>query len=309
MKLSTQTRRIRPGGLPAQLRQRGVTLIEFLVGITVGLLVVLAAVGSLVTIRGSARTMNDSVSLEQQASLVMMQIGQQISQTGAINACLGILCSTNASITDGVFFDNASAGVGQKITINNPTVSIYGSTDHTQQTSVGSNPSVLIVSYAAPIDNTNKPTGTNCIGSGPQPSIPADGAVPAFTDRIVNKFSLNVANNELVCGDGIASSQPIASHVADMQVTYLVVNGDSITYADADSFNAPPAGAGATANNWVNVKGVQVCLEMRGDRTERAKAQDGEATKTDCSNKPFPPPNDGRMYRFVRQTFYLRNTN
>ena len=301
MKLSTQTRRIRPGGLPAQLRQRGVTLIEFLVGITVGLLVVLAAVGSLVTIRGSARTMNDSVSLEQQASLVMMQIGQQISQTGAINACLGILCSTNASITDGIFFDNASAGVGRKIAPNSPTVSIYGS----------SNPSVLIVSYAAPIDNTNKPTGTNCIGSGPQPPIPANGAEPGYAWRIVNKFSLNVANNELRCGDDSAI-QPIASHVADMQVTYLVAGADdSITYADADSFNAPPAGAGAdaTANNWVNVKGVQVCLEMRGDPTERAQAQDGEATKTDCSNKPFPPPNDGRMYRFVRQTFYLRNTN
>jgi type IV pilus assembly protein PilW len=273
------------------------TLLDFMVGLTIGLLVVLAAVGSLIMTRDAARTMNDNASLEQQASLVMMQIGQQVSQAGAINGCLGILgngTASNASLTGAGFrLNNQSVGVGPAIAPGNPDTSIFG----------GSAPASFTVSYAAPRDTNNLPVGTNCVGGDPVSGagVIDPGTGMAFTDRIVNQFFVNTTNHDLMCGDGVATaSHPIASHVADMQNTYLVVNSaGNITYKNS-----------MAATDWPNVKGIQVCLEMQGDPTEASpKPASTSLILRDCLGNSFTPPNDGRVYRFVRQTFYLRNTN
>jgi type IV pilus assembly protein PilW len=259
-----------------------------MVGVTLGLLVVLAAMGSLIMTRGSARTMNDSAGLEQQASLVMMQISRQISQAGAINAYMagtnpdvGIAPTPGASGVVGsgqIRFDTRAMSLDKK---NVTAVSIWGAVDP-----AGSD--TLTISYAVPNDYDSTEQPRNCIGNGPVQPVPA-GAVPG----IVNIFSIGKTadgSSSLRCGNA-AHTEPIASNVVDMQIGYLLVDGDGNVVSQ-------PA---AQVTNWAQVNGLQICLEMRGDATQAPWSE----AAVDCRNKAFL--NDGRLHRIVRQTFYLRN--
>ena len=58
--------------------QRGVTLIELMVGITIGLLTVAVAMGALMVSRGISGTVNDASNIQQQAAYAMRVIGLQV---------------------------------------------------------------------------------------------------------------------------------------------------------------------------------------------------------------------------------------
>jgi type IV pilus assembly protein PilW len=64
--------------------QRGVTLIELLVGIAIGLLVVAVAMGALMVSRGVSGTVSDASSIQQQAAFAMRTIGLQLRQAGSL---------------------------------------------------------------------------------------------------------------------------------------------------------------------------------------------------------------------------------
>lgn len=64
-------------------RQSGVSLIELMVGLVVGLLVVIAAMGSLVYTRTASQVMGDSTRLRQDAATAFRVIGQIARQAGA----------------------------------------------------------------------------------------------------------------------------------------------------------------------------------------------------------------------------------
>jgi len=274
-------------------RQRGMTLVGFMVGMAVGLLVALAAVGSIIITRGSARSMTDSAALEQQATLVMTQIGRQISQTGAVNLYLSEtdpdagIPSTQVAAEEPVLgnqkikFDTRNTGDLDK---DNPVVSIFGTAGD------ASTPDTLTVSYAEPNDGTPP---NNCNGT-PALNLGGDSA-----PRVVNVFSVNTTTNELLCGsDDPATQQPIASNVVDMRVTYLLTGSDNVKYLTATQVT--------TNNDWAGIRGVQICLEMQGDPTQ-APEQDYTGQRN-CQGKPLTKKfTDGRIHIFVRQTFYLRN--
>jgi type IV pilus assembly protein PilW len=273
------------------LHQRGVTLIEFMIGLTIGMLVVLAAVGSLTMLRSSARTMSDSASLEQQASLVMMKIGQQINQADTTRACADITCSVDTGSS--TFLINSSAGVGPTFALSSPGTPIYGDIDTALPKDAAKyNPARFAVSYVVPSDNNIASLQSNCIGNTPRTPPP-----PAASSLKINVswFRLNTSTNNLICGDGSNTPQPIASHVADMQVTYLMVDsGGNVTYRSDPSL----------ITDWTTVNGVQVCLEMQGDPAQAPPLTNPNLK--DCRGGNLPS-DDGRIYRVVKQTFYLHN--
>jgi len=269
-------------------RQRGITLVDFMVGITVGLLVVLAALGSLIMTRSSAHVMNDSAGLEQQASLVMMQIGRQISQAGAVNAYragtdpnLGTVSSAPAALaatgSGKILFDTRKMGIDKD---NATAETVSGDVDKAGFDR-------LTIRYTVPNDYDSEEQPRNCIGNKPPKTVPS-GTIPS----IVSVFSINKAadGSSLRCGDGVNNPQPIARNVVGMQVRYLTVNNGTIASLTAKD-----------VTDWAQVSGLQICLEMQGDATQASRSL---AVK-DCRGNPFPK--DGRIYRTVRQTFYLRN--
>ena len=67
-----------------QRNQRGVTLIELMVGITIGLLTVAIAMGALMVSRGVSGTVSDASIIQQQAAYAMRVIGLQLRQAGSL---------------------------------------------------------------------------------------------------------------------------------------------------------------------------------------------------------------------------------
>ena len=60
---------------PLKSQQRGVTLIELLVGIAIGLMVVAVALGALMASRSISGTVSEATSLQQQAAYAFRVIG------------------------------------------------------------------------------------------------------------------------------------------------------------------------------------------------------------------------------------------
>lgn len=268
--LKTPIHRRYPG---LRSRQQGVTLLELMVGLTIGLLVVLAAVASIAFTRASARAVSDAAALEQRGSLLMMQIGQQLKQAGAINAVISDPGSGK------VVFDTSYRGV---VDGSSTAVQISGADG------ASGAPDTFIISYAPPNDGS---VARNCRAQNAMtyPPAPAVGS-----PQVVNVF--DVANEQLRCGTGGAQQQPIAEGVRDLQVFYLRRTG-----ANADIVRQTATELGASAADWAAVDAVEVCLHMVGDRVQAPAV-----TLNDCSDSA-QNFDDGRVHRFIRQVYYLRN--
>lgn len=288
------------------LRQQGLSLIELMVGLTIGLLVVLAATSSIIFTRASARTMSDSARLEQQANLIMAMIGQQIKQSGAINLrpwSTTYTCPTNTTTTSGTNVDYSSA-------VFEPTPIVYNTcyqgvkvaatgaapafVNGTEGASGGTD--AFTVSYAAPADSNAM--NRNCRNELPvmYPPLGTDAngtvVVTAQSPQVVSIFA--VRNGSLVCGATAATQDPIAEGIVDMQVRYYRWN-TGVT---------PAVLVAETATNvpdWRQVMGMEVCLHLIGD-----PVQSPVSNMVDCAGNAIA--NDGRIHKVARNTFYFRNS-
>lgn len=74
--------------LAPPLLQAGATLLELLVGITIGLLTVAVGIGALMISRGVSGTVSDASNMQQQAAYAFRVIGSQVRQAGTIQLSL-----------------------------------------------------------------------------------------------------------------------------------------------------------------------------------------------------------------------------
>ena len=180
---------------PARLRsQAGLSLIELLVGITIGLLVVVAAVGSLVYTRVSSTSVGDSSRLQQDAATAFRIIGHQVRQAGA-RRIQTIPASGN------VEFNPSFGGLGT-------------TTFYVVQGTNGTNTDTLNVSF----DIEPNLAATDCLG------VLATGA------SVASAFSL--VNGELRC-TGVSTTGPLIEGAEDFQIWYGVKNGTTLQYQAA----------------------------------------------------------------------------
>ena len=112
--------------------QKGVTLIELMVGITLGLLVIATATGALMASRGISSTVSEATTLQQQASYAFRVIGQQIRQAGSmqldLNPNIAQISTSNANIAMiPVAFDPPDLA-GARPAFNRATSTLSGST-------------------------------------------------------------------------------------------------------------------------------------------------------------------------------------
>lgn len=141
-------------------RQQGSMLVELMVGIVIGLMVIAAAIGTLMYSRSMAGVVTEKAGLQQQASFVLNIIGQQIRPAGAYELI-------NATATDAFTFD-AFPGAGVIINATNNRLEVV-----TQAPNATLTPAIR----------------TDCTG---QP-VPAGAATVSAT------FARDAATNSLTC--------------------------------------------------------------------------------------------------------------
>lgn len=270
--------------------QRGLSLMELLVGITIGLLVVIAALGTLASTQLTSTTVGDSARLQQKADFIFRSMGFQLRQAGAIDI------AAPAPGSEVVAYSTAFTGYGG---LTSPNLIVSG------LEGASSSPDTLRVSYEEQVG-----VSRDCLGNLPIGTTTVDR-------RVDNQFSIGTGANagRLMClGNGSATPQALADGVEDFQVTYgvrtvatpaLPIAPPAVRVPDDANYRefkagTPPFGTAATPNA---VNSITVCLQLRGDLRDDARKLGGI---TGCGGTTVAA--DGFMRRVYRNTFLLRST-
>jgi type IV pilus assembly protein PilW len=274
-------------------RQLGASIMELMVGITIGLLVVIAALGSLVYTHVSSTTMVDATRLQQKADSTFRLINFQTLQAGAIELTPTVDPATVVFSTTYTGFNPITTTLATNI------VSVHGVDED------GLNKDVLRISYQDNGTNTLR----DCLGQ--------TTAAVTQNIRVDNEFTYVAASNELRCKGAAAgaTAQPVLDGVEDFQVTYgirtvalvtKIENFQLLTAAQVDAL--PPIFDDVEKNGgdsapWARVSAINVCLQLRGDM--QGNPQPGMNPIVSCAGPTIA--NDGRLRRVFRRTFSLRN--
>ena len=285
------------------------TLIELLVGITIGLMVVAVAGGALMVSRGVSGTVSDASAINQQAAYAMRVIGGQLRQTGSLylNPNPGNANAVNAPAAPVAFERSAkSSGSGNDFDLSAGQVKtiVYG-TDPTATT--GATLTIGFQRYADPVftSATAVPMARNCLG-GPQDS--------STDQRVESVFRLDTTANELECGgNSVPTStppnnfQPIIGQVANFQLRYLVQSANTPTTLGNPTVQYVQA---ASVTNWGEVQAVEVCLVLYGAEPVDLPAG---SSYTDCDGATsvdmttLTGARRNRMHKVYRNVFQLRS--
>lgn len=270
-----------------QATQAGVTLVELMVGIAVGLLVVAVAMGALMASRGISGTVSEATNLQQQAAYAFRIIGQQIRQGGSLELGLNpSIVLTPASDTNPamvpVAFDPPDP-TGVRPPFNRASSTLSGETAPPSLTVGYQNYTEVTTAGATPVSLLRDCLGQNKVTAG----IP-DNAVIASTF----KRSSDPAKNELVCTGtgGDSGEQALIDNVTDIQIRYIeqTAGGSTMSYVSSPS-------AGNT------VYAVEVCLELTG--TENIPTTTEKYTDCSGTQKSY-----GDKLRMVfRNVFQIRS--
>jgi type IV pilus assembly protein PilW len=179
-----------------RIHQSGLSLIELLVGLTIGLLVVVASVGSLVYTRASSTTVGDASRLQQDAATAFRIIGHHLRQGGArrLQPALG----------GNVQFNPNFGGFGP------PALPVV------VQGTNGAATDTLQISHDAD-DNSGT---SDCLGT----------VAASTVNNITMTFALD--GQDLRC-TGLSGTQPLVQGVEDLQVWYGIRTGALFQYQAA----------------------------------------------------------------------------
>ena len=276
--------------------QRGVTLIELMVGIAIGLLTIAVAMGALMVSRGVSGTVSDSTEIQQQASYAFRVMGQQLRQAGSIKLKLSaaqvIDDGTAALAGDPVAFETNYSDGTNTFTLGADTLSGLDAPSASEYKLTTGYRNYTEPVYHPKVANTPESLQRNCLGQSPNPTL------------IQSRFVLNTTTNELRC-DGNGEVQPIIRNVANFEVRYLMQ-----TAANTGSPNLRYVNATTVGTDWARVFAVEVCLVLYGNETIDLPAG---TTYTDCDGATavdvttLAAPRNRRMHKVFRNIYQLRS--
>lgn len=273
------------------IHQRGISLIELLIGIAIGLITLAVAMGALMASRSVTGTVTDASHLQQQASHVFRIFSQQLRQAGSLRLNLATQkddTATEFGANDLVAFEASAPGFDTNVDV------ISG------KDTPGANEYKLITgyrNYKEPVypNNTLESLQRDCLGQ-------QDSTNP---NRIQSRFVLN--GTDLMCA-GSGTPQPIASNVANFQVRYLLQTFPGskgiphLRYVDATN----------VGNNWSNVYAVEICIVLFGTEIlpsggTYADCPAANGSSATITTNTLPAPRTDRLHKTFRTVLQLRS--
>ena len=254
---------------------------DLLVGIAVGVLVVIAAIGSLVYTRMAATVVNDNTRLQQRSDAIFRNLEMQVTQAGAMEL------RSHPAGPSKLGFSAAFEGFNPVVTgaATGQVFAVHGinGADNTADT--------LRVSFE---DNGR---ARDCLGNRPSGTPDQQTVSGATFARIDSQYS--VQGEQLMCkGAANTSAQSLDDGIEDFQVLYAVRTSQTPS-AQLQFFSADQISNAAMATpNWTQVLGVRVCLQIVGD--SKGNPQPGLSTQG-CRGQSIPA--DGRLRRVSQRTF------
>lgn len=241
--------------------QRGMTLLELLVGITLGTMVIAAALGTLVMSKAVTGTTSEVAALQQNAGFALTVMGRLIRQAGSLEPVQ----------------QRSSAGLPM-VSFEDRTMPIVSAV----QTGVAASNSLRVGIQSGRSVGVN----IDCFGN------------PVAAREFSTLFSVS-STGQLMCqtsvdGATAAAAQALIPNVRSLQVRYRIAQRDA---AGRESLHvasvAPPNPNSALAPR---VVAVELCLEMQG--SERIQGATGNFINCQGASVPMAQ-NLRRVYRNV----------
>lgn len=257
----------------------GFTLVEFLVALIIGMLIVLAAIATMLGTRSTAMTGDDVNALNQSSALAFRLLGQQIRQAGYIPI----------DPTEPLYYFNVNPDRSTNLRGELAFFAIKG-----VESPGRSENDTLKLGYAP-----NPDYFKDCLGQEPKRDSggdykPAKPEAPENARLITSEFI--VLDSVLRCrGGGNGTPQPIVDGVERFDVMYGVStkagSPQVVRYVTADD----------VAAGFRNVRTVRICLQLAG-----SSRNNPGGSHTDCDGKP-QTSSDGKLRRVYTAVFSLRN--
>lgn len=319
--------------LPALQSSRGMTLIELMVAMLLGLLIAGAALSTFLASSQLARSMRGAATVSDGGQTFTSYIAQQIRAAGHIDLMekdgqWSVLTSSDGQVGspssggDGSLLSLDSAGSypglyaikGCSGEFKTPTTLL----DFTCAAESDASPASLTVAYqvlsspdgwvAPSLSDTfsaSRGFQTDCGGRGTRNTN--KDASPAG-DLVINRYYLDAVNRRLMCiGNGNPSTAvQIAADIEQFQVLYASSQASS-TASSAVSRFVPAKDINAMVNGWSSVVAVQVCVLAVGEPGSLAAGSAStNVFNVDCAGNAASV-SDGRIRRAHRTTINLRS--
>ena len=299
----------------AKTRQRGRTLLELVISISIGLVVIGAVFVVYLGTTASSRQSSANNRISEDAAIAMAILGNNLRMAGYSPP--RALFSPGSALVDGVkavvpdrhyvgpairgcdFGFSSAANVAFDLITCNPSSS--------------PGPAAFVVRYEGDSFNTIPISGnpSDCLTNG----ITANtvSAYDATNYKLVeSRFSVDTsASNgtpELYCaGSGGAAPftrQPLMQFVENMAISYGIaednLGGNVVRYVSQTQLDAITPGT--TDSLWARVVSVKLCLVLRSETRD----QNGGGNYIDCAGNSVASPN-GFIRRSFTSVFALRN--
>lgn len=307
-------------------RQRGLSLVEFMVAITISMVLVLAAASMYLATRESQRSIDQASSAHEAGAYALRLIGRDILNAGfypavrPASADLANLPSAYLNITgqtayefgvfgcEGARFDPTSRTCGTAASGAPDTLVVGYFSDDSFGTSMGQRADCTGTDVAAAAENAGRVGSGGASAPPSQPLFVANHYTLVATAMNIDGRSL--ATRSLAClGNGAeaAGYQPLSAGIDDLQFTYAVfADGSRVPerFYTASEVNALGTLSidGEVLRPWARVVAVRVCVIARSYEARAALTTD---TYEDCNGAQ--KPGDGSLRKTYTQVFGLRN--
>lgn len=289
-------------------RQTGLTLIELMVAMVVGLAVIAAGLAMYTTSGFASRGSNALAQMGEDATLALGIMRNHIAMAGysklVKDPTSGVLSRAFAGQPIfGCRYGVDSTTDSNRLTSTDAAKKVITCADVNATAS-----DTLIVMYEADQENTiatsstPTPKPTDCIGHSALEVAAPPGNPSAGYSVAENRFFIN-ADGALACLGTDAGAEPLVDNVTQMSVWYGVSEQDTTTgqhgtvakkYLRADQV--------ATANAWDQVVSVRLCLVIKSNNA----VLDTAAPYIDCEGNSTAT-SDKHLYRAFTTTVVLNN--
>ncbi len=326
------------------LRQKGFSLIELMVSLTIGLIIMLAVVSAYLGASGAGRTAEAIGRMNEDGQMALTILSQQLrmagvnpSQSDRSSVSLGNNVRGN-SVPLHNTLTNAFAIRGCDLKFSDVTTATSTANLTCGHAASSAGPDSIAIAYEADRYNTIATTAgvpTDCMGSG----------ITGFTTTVAssngtntttmvyeadNRFyvgtSTNVVNPTLYCkGNASTNGQPLIENIENLQFLYGTTNPGSATTPvyvsltptftttlvlgylkayEVDNDATTLSGAAGSAARWNAVKTVRICVVVRSENPVLDAT--GPAKYLDCDGN-LATSTDRRLRRAYTTTVVLRN--
>lgn len=298
---------------PLRLVSRGMTLVELLVAMLIGLFLIITVVSVYVSTATSSRVSVLSAQMNEDAALAIELLQEQVRLSAySSQSPAGMRNFSGIPLRgcDGGFTAATDNGPFELLTCNN-----------------GNGPDALAVRHEATLLNSQQVTAgavqlpANCTSNGIVAADLGSGVKISLAD---NRFYIandgtNSGAPTLYCRGsngpgGFSDAAALIPNIEDLQIRYAItrlpVVGEVMPHQVTAHVDATHAALGSTVLNWSRVLAVHICLVARS--AQPVPLGNNQAADVgryiDCTDTEKTPV-DRLLRRSYRTTVYLRNTH